>query len=131
MKQKGVEINIINPQSYGMDFYGDNLFTTEKEILNHPGRADRVLRATIKGWQYALSHKEEMVNFIQNKYPKSTDRALLEYEAKMIDAMILPELIPLGEVNPARYNWAAETFFRLGMATTVKVPDGFFLYGEI
>ena len=126
MKQKGVEINIINPQSYGMDFCGDNLFTTEKEILNHPGRADLVLRATIKGWQYALSHKEEMMDFIQNKYPKSADRALLEYEAKMIDAMILPELIPLGEVNPARYNWAAETFFRLGMAASAKVPDGFF-----
>ncbi len=125
MKKWGVDVNIINPQSYGMDFYGDNLFTTEKEIAGHPGRAERVLRATLKGWQYALSHQEEMIDFIQRKYVTSTDRALLEYEAKMIDIMILPELIPLGEVNPARYNWAAETFYRLGMAKTATVPEGF------
>lgn len=125
MKEKGIEINIINPQSYGMDFCGDNLFTTENEIQNHPGRAERVLRASLKGWQYALSHKEEMIDRILEKYSSSSTRGLLEYEAKMIDLLILPELIPLGEVNPARYNWAAETFYRLGMAKTATVPEGF------
>ncbi len=125
MKERGVEINVINPQSYGMDFYGDNLFTTENEILSHPGRADRVLRATLKGWQYALSHKDEMIDLIHSKYALSSDRALLEYEARMIDLMVVPDLIPLGDVNPARYSWAAETFSRLGMTETATVPDGF------
>ncbi|MDX9753085.1 MAG: transporter substrate-binding domain-containing protein [bacterium] len=126
MKQRGVEINIINPQSYGMDFYGDNLFTTEKEIQHHPGRADRVLRATLKGWEYALSHQEEIIEWIQQNYPNYTQRDLLEYEARMVELLILAELIPLGDINPARYNWAASTFFRLGMATTESVPEGFF-----
>lgn len=125
MKERGVEINVINPQSYGMDFYGDNLFTTESEILSHPGRADRVLRATLKGWQYALSHKDETIDLIHGKYALSSDRALLEYEARMVDLLVVPDLIPLGDVNPARYNWAAETFSRLGMAETSTVPDDF------
>ena len=28
-RQKGLQVNIIDPRSYGIDFYGDNLFTTD------------------------------------------------------------------------------------------------------
>ncbi len=37
-RQKGLAVNIIDPRSYGIDFYGDNLFTTDHEIRNHPDR---------------------------------------------------------------------------------------------
>ncbi len=128
MKQQGVEVNIINPQSYGMDFYGDNLFTTEAEMREHPRRVEQVVKATLEGWDYALKHKEELFDLIQNTYSPSLSRELLEYEARMVDVLISPELIPLGEVNPARYEWAAETFARLGMSETAEVPDGFLYY---
>lgn len=50
-RERGVAVNIINPQSYGLDFYGDLLFTSEQELNTHPGRAERFLRASLKGWQ--------------------------------------------------------------------------------
>ena len=38
MKQAGLAINIIDPRSYGIDFYGDNLFTTDgKDKINWDG----------------------------------------------------------------------------------------------
>ena len=37
-KKKGIEINIIDPRNYGVDFLSDNLFTTEQEINQHPER---------------------------------------------------------------------------------------------
>ena len=49
LKIKGVAVNIIDPRSYGIDFYGDNLFTTEKEVNEHPERVDKMIRATLKG----------------------------------------------------------------------------------
>jgi len=48
-QQQGVEINIINPQDYGVDFYGDILFTSRQETIEHPARAKRFKQATIKG----------------------------------------------------------------------------------
>jgi len=35
-QEVGVGVNILDPRDYGIDFYGDNLFTTEKEIREHP-----------------------------------------------------------------------------------------------
>lgn len=40
MRELGIEINIINPLNYGIDFYGDNLFTTETEIKKNPQRVE-------------------------------------------------------------------------------------------
>ena len=38
MKQQGIDYTVINPSTYGIDFYSDILFTSEKELKNHPER---------------------------------------------------------------------------------------------
>lgn len=126
LKQQGMILNIINPQNYGIDFYGDNLFTTESEVKNHPGRVEKMIRATLKGWDYALKHSEEIIDLILKKYDPELSRDHLLYEAKMIDQMIIPELIPIGEVLTERYDWIAETYARLGMAKRDYDLTGFF-----
>jgi two-component system sensor histidine kinase EvgS len=35
-QEVGVDVNILDPRDYGIDFYGDNLFTTEQEIREYP-----------------------------------------------------------------------------------------------
>ena len=64
-KEKNLDINIINPMFYGFDLYGDMLFTNKDEALNHPERVDRFKKATLKGWLYALNHKEEIIELTQ------------------------------------------------------------------
>jgi two-component system sensor histidine kinase EvgS len=68
---QGVEVNIIDPRDYGIDFFGDNLFATEKEIKEHPERIEKIIRAVKRGWQYALDHPEEIVDLILKKYDQS------------------------------------------------------------
>jgi two-component system sensor histidine kinase EvgS len=125
LKKKGVAVNIIDPHSKGIDFYGDNLFTTEKEIKAHPERVKKMIRATLKGWAYALEHKEESIALIQKRYNPDIDQDQLRYEAKVIDQMILPDLVPIGEINPRRYERIAKIYHRLGMSQSSTVPDGF------
>jgi len=129
LKKKGVAVNIIDPRSYGIDFYGDNLFTTEKEINAHPDRVGKMIRATLKGWAYALSHKDEIIELIRQKYRPELDRDQLRYEAKVIDQMIVPDLIPIGDINPRRLERVVEIYHRLGMTETNSIPPGF-LYDE-
>ena len=84
-KNDGIEFNIINPRSQGVDFDGDNIFTTAQEIKSHPDRVERVLRATLKGWQYALEYPEEIVDLITRKYSSKLSREQLLFEAREIE----------------------------------------------
>ena len=129
-RQKGLSVNIIDPRSYGIDFYGDNLFTTDDEIGKHPDRVKKMRRATLKGWEYALKNKEEIIDLILVRYNSTLDREKLRFEAKVIDQMILPDLIPIGDIQPGRYARIAEIFHHLGLSPSAEVPEGF-LYHEM
>jgi two-component system sensor histidine kinase EvgS len=126
LKEQGIDINIINPQNYGIDFYGDNLFTTQKEYAEHPDRVAKVSRATRKGWQYALDHPERIIKLIREKYNPQLSEAYLQYEATTTRQMIIPDLVLLGSVDPSRYQLAAEDYRRLGFTQIDKVGDDFF-----
>ncbi|NOQ15683.1 MAG: EAL domain-containing protein [Methyloprofundus sp.] len=119
-KQQGIKINIINPLNYGIDFYGDLLFTSERELREHPGRADRFRRASLKGWQYALAHPEEIIQLIYNKYHSKLNLDLLRYEAKQVKKLIMPDKIPLGEIKPERLKQVANIHAQLKLAPSLS-----------
>ncbi|MBF0450995.1 MAG: transporter substrate-binding domain-containing protein [Candidatus Magnetomorum sp.] len=115
LQKQNIPINIINPQNYGIDFYGDNFFTTETEIIKNPQRVDKMIRATLKGWEYALKNQDEIITLICNKYnPKITSDELY-FEAQMTDLMVLSEIIPLGSVTGHRYKAVAEIYKNTGI----------------
>ena len=126
LQQRGIEINIINPQSYGIDFYGDNLFTSQQELQAHPERVAKMSRATIKGWQYALEHPDEIIALIQKKYDPQLSTAYLQYAARTTKDMIVPELIALGAVDASRYRLTAEVYRQLGLADNAEIDNQFF-----
>ncbi|MCX7069213.1 MAG: PAS domain S-box protein [Methylococcales bacterium] len=130
-REKHVDINIIDPRNYGIDFLGDNLFTTEQQIREHPERTQRFLRATLKGWDYALKHSEEIIQLILRNY--NTDQRLtaerLRSEAVETAKMILPESIPLGSSSIKRFQRIAEIYQQLGLVKSLDGLDGF-IYQE-
>ena len=83
-RKQGVDVNIIDPRSYGIDFYGDNIFTNEVELRTHPGRAARFVRASLKGWEYALEHPEAIIDLLIRKYGVTMDKSQLQDEAKEV-----------------------------------------------
>ncbi|MDH4317447.1 MAG: transporter substrate-binding domain-containing protein, partial [Desulfobulbaceae bacterium] len=125
LEQQGIPINIINPQNYGIDFYGDNLFTTAHEVENHPERVEKMIRATMKGWEYALAHPWEIINLITSKYNPSLSPEFLSHEAKMTALMIMPEIIPLGSIFTQRYEQIAATYRDTGLADLAADWSGF------
>jgi PAS domain S-box-containing protein len=126
-RQRKIEINIIDPRNYGIDFLGDNLFTTEQQIRQHPERTKRFLHASLKGWDYALKHPEEIIQLILKKY--NSDKRLsaqhLRFEAAETAKMILPDFIPLGSTNIERFQRIAETYQQLEMVKSVTNLEGF------
>ncbi len=127
-RRQGIEVNILEPRDYGIDFYGDNLFTTEQELRRHPQRVRAMLRATLKGWQYALAHPEEIIELILNKYnPQGLSRDHLQHEARETAKMFMPGQVPLGRFEPSRFQKIVETYARLGLVRSTHIDEDFFL----
>jgi len=123
-QKAGIPINIINPANYGYDFYGDMLFTSEAEALQHPDRVRRFKEATLKGWRYALEHKDEIVSLIHAKYAPEKSLEHLRYEADALDELIQFRSIPLGTIDAGRIRFILDSFAKAGLLEKKVEVDG-------
>jgi diguanylate cyclase (GGDEF)-like protein/PAS domain S-box-containing protein len=117
LKEKGIEVNIINPLNYGIDLYGDNLFSTEKTLNKNPIQAKKFLNASIRGWKYALEHKEETAKILKEKYAAKSSLNHLLYEADSIEKMMIPSLIELGYTSVERFYRISEIYEYINKAS--------------
>ncbi|MTV38619.1 EAL domain-containing protein [Duganella radicis] len=121
----GFPYDIYSPRAVGIDFYGDNLFTSEQEIANHPERVRAFRAASMRGWQWAMSHHEEAADLILNKYTRRADRQHLLYEARQMVPLVQPVLVEIGYMNPDRWQHIADVYASLGMLPKRASFDGF------
>jgi len=68
LEEKGIEYDYLKASSFGMNFYGDILFTSLKNERDNPKRVKAFFNATMKGWQYAFKNIDETIKLILEKY---------------------------------------------------------------
>ncbi|MEI6206588.1 MAG: PAS domain S-box protein [Desulfuromonadales bacterium] len=115
LERDGFSYHAYTPRSAGIDFYGDNLFTTESELKKHPARVRAFREASLKGWRYALQHPDEIINLIVSAYSPQSDRTHLKYEAEQIKGLIQPNLVEIGYMHTGRWQHIADTYIELGL----------------
>lgn len=125
LKQKGVDYNIINPRDYGVNFYSDVLITTERMADDNAKEVKALRDATLQGWEYALNNIEETVQLIHKRYAPEKTLDHLRYEAETIKALIMPELVQLGHMNPGRWQYIADSYRELAMTNADSNLEGF------
>ena len=114
----GVKYNILDPAVFGTKFYDLNLFTTKQELENNPIRVENFKKASIKGWEYALKHKEELADIIMQKYnTQNKSKEALLFEAKQIEYLMLTNVYPVGSIDFERVQIIADNF-----AQTLLLP---------
>lgn len=126
LDRAGIAYHTYTPRSVGIDFYGDNLFTTEQELRNNPSRVEALRVASLRGWQYAMAHPEEIADLIVAKYSQQHEREFYLFEAKRMVALLRTDLIEIGYMNPGRWRHIADTYTDLGL-----LPKDFSLGGFI
>lgn len=116
LQQAGVPYRLISPETYGIDFYGDVLFSTERTLKEQPRRVKAFTAASLKGWRYAMDHVDEVVQFLHRKY--ATDKSIehLLFEAEKMHALIMPDIVEIGHQNPGRWKQIADTYVKFGLA---------------
>ncbi|HPS02530.1 MAG TPA: ABC transporter substrate-binding protein, partial [Candidatus Sumerlaeota bacterium] len=130
MKRRGIAINIIRPNYYSADFYGDCLYTTRQQIHQYPARVRAFRDASLRGWRYALEHPDEMIDLILERYSPKRTRAQLEYEAQSLRELILSDLVQIGHINPNRWDHIANSYVKTGFVAAGVSTDLFFYYPD-
>jgi NitT/TauT family transport system substrate-binding protein len=71
LQQMGHQPNIIYPDDYGIHFYGDSIFTTDDLLASDPDLVLRFLRATLRGWQWAVENPGQIGAMVVNYEPQA------------------------------------------------------------
>lgn len=110
LAKQGVEYDIFYPQSAGIDFYGDILFTTKSFAATDKKLVEDFKRASIKGWEYALANPNEIVDLILKKYASANKtKEQLLFEASQMQKLIKSDTIEVGYL----YDWRIDAILRV------------------
>ncbi|WP_430457081.1 diguanylate cyclase domain-containing protein [Rheinheimera sp.] len=125
LQQAGIPYHQFTPRSAGIDFYGDNLFTSNKLWQKKPELVEKFRAASLRGWSYAMQHPAEVIEYMQQRYPTGSSRAMLLAEAAAMQSLLQTDLIEPGYINPERWLHIASVYQQQGLLSTVPDLDGF------
>lgn len=118
---------IMDPQHYGGDLlYDVNLVTTKSYAKQHPNVVKSFVDATNKGWEYALKHKEEIVNLILKKYnTQNKTKEHLLFEANEIEKLMEPDGYDIGSIDLKRIEKIEKLYIKLEDSKKFIAPSEF------
>ena len=124
LDKKGIKYDIWDPKDYGFNFYDSILFTSSKELKEHPKQVENFRTASLKGWEYAFENIEETVQVILDKYnTQNKTRESLIYEAKALKKLALTKKLGLIEKDKVQRIW--DIYNVLGLTTNTIDLDEF------
>lgn len=127
LSKQGIEFSVLEPRAYGLDFYGDTLFTSLNFYQNQKNTVSAFREATFKGWEYALSNIDETAEIILQKYnTQNKSKEHLLYEANVLFKLINPDFVQVGHSNPGRWEHIVKVYEQFGVLKITRTLDNFF-----
>ncbi|MCD6582625.1 MAG: ABC transporter substrate-binding protein, partial [Desulfuromusa sp.] len=128
LEAQGYATNIIDPAEYGINFYGDTLFTSETFIQKHPEVTESFRQASLRGWEYAVAHPDAAIAVIQAKYKCQKTVAALRYEAAETIKLIQADQVEIGDMDLLCWRKISRHLIALGMVSPDFYLSKHFLY---
>ena len=132
-QREGISVRQIKPSSYGIDFYGDSLFTSRKLVEDDPMLVKRFTEASLKGWQYALEHSEEIAKKISENIPRIAPIDNISdfnrYQIEAVKNLTHYPMVDLGHINPLRWRHMHTLLKNLGIVKG-EIDLDTFLYDD-
>lgn len=98
LDQKSVHYNLLLYQDYGIDTYGDTLFTTRAMIQQHPDVVKRFVQASIEGWRQVIANPAALL-------PQLTPQMASQYQNSQQNLYMLRQAIPLIYTGVGPMGW--------------------------
>jgi ABC-type nitrate/sulfonate/bicarbonate transport system substrate-binding protein len=130
-RERGVALKSFNPGGYRVEYYGDSLFTLQRLAKTDPAMVRRFRAASVKGWEYALQHPEEIAARILTELPiqaaVSDPAGFTRYQTEIARKLARYPDVPLGLSNPERWGRIQQSLIEIGEITQ-PADLGAFLY---
>jgi len=121
----GIAYNVLDPSDENLYVLQLELITSKNEVKKHPERVEAFKKASIKGWEYALSHKEELADIIFKKYSQKYSKKQILEEAKGVEKLILPFTYNIGSIDKNFLQKQIRLFKKEYQVGSEKKLDGF------
>lgn len=120
-RQLGLDVVSLDPATYGVDFYGDTLVTSQRLIDRDPDLVQRFVAASLKGWEYALKNSDEIADRISAELPRvfpvGDTIGFNRFQAEEVKRLMLHPLVAPGHINPNRWRRMHEFLKASGAVT--------------
>ena len=112
---KGYDVTIIRAKDYGIQFYGNVYFTTDKFLNEHPDIIMKFTEAISRGWRYALEHPEETVEIAARKNP-NIDKVQQVRSLEILRDIVFPEdSVEIGLMTNKQWNTSQQILLEQGI----------------
>lgn len=129
-RERSVALKVL-PLTGFREFYGDGLFTLQRFANAEPATVQRFREASLKGWEYALRHPEEIAARIVAELPRavpvSDPAGFARYQSELAKKLARFPDVPLGRTEPDRWNGIQQSLIATG-AMLRPVDLAAFLY---
>ena len=130
LKEKNIKYKIFAPSKYGFDFYSDILFTSSKELTQHPKRVENFINASIKGWEYAFNNIDETIDIIFKKYNiQNKSKEALLFEAKTLKHLAYYKTNKLGNITKRKLQRINDIYIVMGLSNK-EIDFDEFIYSK-
>lgn len=123
LKEKGIPFSIVDPKSFGIQSYGDFIFTSKKFALSFPKEVKAFNEATKKGWQYALENQEQVVDNIMQNYSVKKSREAMLAEAKATELFVKPAGVKIGDIDLIKLESFLKDAYKLGYISADELAN--------
>jgi signal transduction histidine kinase len=111
------------------EFYGDGLFALQRFANADPATTQRFREASIKGWEYALQHPDEIaariVAELPVQVPVSDPTGFTRYQSEVARKLARFPDVPLGQSNPERWSGIQQSLIAIGAISRPVDLDAF------
>ncbi len=124
-RDKGLALKSFNPADYRVEFYGDTLFALQRLANREPQTVRSVRAASLKGWDYALQHPDEIAQRLVAELPRPAGIAdpagFARYQAELARRLARYPEVELGHANPDR--WERIEASMIGVGAVLRTAD--------
>ena len=128
-RERGVALKSFNPAGYRVDYYGDSLFTLQRLTKTNPALVSHFREASVKGWEYALQHPEEIAARVLAEPPiqvaVSDPAGFTRYQTEVARKLARYPDVPLGHSNPERWSRIQQSLIEIREITRPADLEGF------
>ncbi len=128
-ERRGMALRRLRALSYGIDFYGDSLFTSAALARRDPELVAAFVAASRRGWRYALDNPQHIVTRLARDhhptFPISDHHGLLQFQVGAVTRLTLYPVIEPGHVNPHRWRRMHDMLLAAGLVSNPLDLDAF------